>query len=372
MEQDKSNKDNKNKIFNSTNIIYVGSFVCMIFFLYFIYQLINTLNTQTEEIKKSQLNTEQATCLKENNSVNLSTQLTYKDFSLSLFTQTNKFQDCVKETLTNITESNNKYINYAANLNTIRADFLDKWLSFMAMFLTFMGVIFPLILAWLNKSYNDKIAKFEGEAEKTLDEIKTFTEKKEQEFNALKTKLEEDITLNNNWMEWYTDKTIKLQSAISNIENKEIINKALLKDNNTSRQQFANATDNNFSDFESLITDLKNELENEKSQFFSKKTKIKELLARSYGNRGNAYASKGEFDTAIKDYTKAIELNPNYAEAYYNRGNAYYKKGEFDTAIKDYTKAIELFKLEGNKEFEDIAENNKKIAEEKLKNNPNE
>ena len=47
-------------------------------------------------------------------------------------------------------------------------------------------------------------------------------------------------------------------------------------------------------------------------------------------------------DTAIQDYTKAINLNPKLVETYNNRGNAYYRKGELDTAIQDYTKAIEL------------------------------
>ena len=47
-------------------------------------------------------------------------------------------------------------------------------------------------------------------------------------------------------------------------------------------------------------------------------------------------------DQAIKDYTKAIELDPRDTHAYYNRGNTYYKKGQYDQAIKEYTKAIEL------------------------------
>lgn len=50
------------------------------------------------------------------------------------------------------------------------------------------------------------------------------------------------------------------------------------------------------------------------------------------------------YDKAIEDYTKAIELNPNFADAYYNRGLAWVaiKEKEYDKAIKDYTKAIEL------------------------------
>jgi tetratricopeptide (TPR) repeat protein len=59
-------------------------------------------------------------------------------------------------------------------------------------------------------------------------------------------------------------------------------------------------------------------------------------------NAGNAAYNKGDLDTAIADYTKAIELKPDDAEAYYNRGVAYGDKKLDDQAIADYTKAIEL------------------------------
>ena len=32
-----------------------------------------------------------------------------------------------------------------------------------------------------------------------------------------------------------------------------------------------------------------------------------------------AYLKKGDFNNAIADYSKAIEIKPDYAEAYYNR-----------------------------------------------------
>jgi tetratricopeptide (TPR) repeat protein len=64
--------------------------------------------------------------------------------------------------------------------------------------------------------------------------------------------------------------------------------------------------------------------------------------AEAYYNRGLAYQLKKEYDKAIADYTKAIEINPNDAEAYNNRGLAYGSKKEYDKAIADYTKAIEI------------------------------
>ncbi len=61
-----------------------------------------------------------------------------------------------------------------------------------------------------------------------------------------------------------------------------------------------------------------------------------------YNNRGNAWDGKGDYDRAIADYTKAIEIDPKYANAYYSRGIAWGKKGNSDRAIADYTKAIEI------------------------------
>ena len=57
---------------------------------------------------------------------------------------------------------------------------------------------------------------------------------------------------------------------------------------------------------------------------------------------GNAYYVKGEYDAAIKDYSEAIRLKPDYAKAYTNRGIAYGKKGEYDEAINDFSEVIRL------------------------------
>ena len=64
--------------------------------------------------------------------------------------------------------------------------------------------------------------------------------------------------------------------------------------------------------------------------------------ATTHNNHGVAYRDEGEYDRAIEDFTKAIELNPNYAIAYNNRGRVYSDKGEIDRAIEDYNTAIEL------------------------------
>src|SRR5882762_8099024 len=61
-----------------------------------------------------------------------------------------------------------------------------------------------------------------------------------------------------------------------------------------------------------------------------------------YVNRGNARIAKGQYENAIADFAKAIELNPISAPAYYGRGLVRYVTGDREGGIADETKAIEL------------------------------
>ena len=64
--------------------------------------------------------------------------------------------------------------------------------------------------------------------------------------------------------------------------------------------------------------------------------------AKFYIDRGIAYAEKGQFDQAVDDFTKALEIDPKSADTYYYRGIAYVNKGQFHWAIDDFTKALEI------------------------------
>jgi hypothetical protein len=66
------------------------------------------------------------------------------------------------------------------------------------------------------------------------------------------------------------------------------------------------------------------------------------LTAEDYNKHGLSLAGQGKYDSAVKEYTKAIKLAPQNADYYVNRGDAYYDMEEYDLAIADYTKAIEL------------------------------
>jgi len=64
--------------------------------------------------------------------------------------------------------------------------------------------------------------------------------------------------------------------------------------------------------------------------------------ATDYNSRGIAKVGKGDFDGAIADYSRALELDPKFAAAYRRRGIAKQAKSDFDGAIADYNRALEL------------------------------
>ena len=64
--------------------------------------------------------------------------------------------------------------------------------------------------------------------------------------------------------------------------------------------------------------------------------------AETYYNRGLAHSKEGELKLAIKDYSKAIELKPDYADAYYRRSKAWLHLGETEKAKTDMKTASKI------------------------------
>jgi len=64
--------------------------------------------------------------------------------------------------------------------------------------------------------------------------------------------------------------------------------------------------------------------------------------AGAYVKRGDIYYDIAEYDKAIMDYTKAIELMPEVVYGYYARAQAYEKAGQIENALQDLGYALEL------------------------------
>ncbi|NQT10379.1 MAG: tetratricopeptide repeat protein [Desulfobacteraceae bacterium] len=62
----------------------------------------------------------------------------------------------------------------------------------------------------------------------------------------------------------------------------------------------------------------------------------------TYVERGKFYMSKGQYDQAISEFNKAIQINPKYVNAYLYRGHAYAEKGQYDQAISEFNSLLRL------------------------------
>ncbi len=63
---------------------------------------------------------------------------------------------------------------------------------------------------------------------------------------------------------------------------------------------------------------------------------------KSYYESGYAKHNSGDFQSAINDFSKSIELNPDYSDAYNFRGMSKYKSGDKSGACSDWKRAVEL------------------------------
>jgi protein O-mannosyl-transferase len=75
---------------------------------------------------------------------------------------------------------------------------------------------------------------------------------------------------------------------------------------------------------------------------YNRAIEINPLDQRFYYNRGGTKAKLGDLQGAIMDFNSAIEINTKYLDAFINRGNAKGMLGNKQGAIQDFTKAIEI------------------------------
>ena len=77
-------------------------------------------------------------------------------------------------------------------------------------------------------------------------------------------------------------------------------------------------------------------------QDFNKAIELNPNLAQAYYNRGNAYVYLDQYERAIRDFNKVIEL-PDFAGGYNFRGLAYDYLGDFEHEKSNYDKAGEQY-----------------------------
>ena len=64
--------------------------------------------------------------------------------------------------------------------------------------------------------------------------------------------------------------------------------------------------------------------------------------ARAHNDEGVSYYQKAQWENAIPEFDKAIQIDPDYADAYRGRGNAYWRLAQFQNAVDDHTMALQI------------------------------
>ncbi len=104
-------------------------------------------------------------------------------------------------------------------------------------------------------------------------------------------------------------------------------------------------------DYKSLlddgIFDIRNGKFEDAVQKINQSIELKRDWELSYFYRAVAYQTLGEFNDALLDYTKAIQLNPRMTDAYYNRAYINLTRKDIQNpdlqkTVEDLNKALEL------------------------------
>jgi tetratricopeptide (TPR) repeat protein len=75
---------------------------------------------------------------------------------------------------------------------------------------------------------------------------------------------------------------------------------------------------------------------------FTKAIEIDPEFSLAYVSRGAAMMKVQKFEESIRDFDHAIELDPDYPKAYHLRGLARIELGDSEGALKDFGTAIDL------------------------------
>jgi tetratricopeptide (TPR) repeat protein len=131
---------------------------------------------------------------------------------------------------------------------------------------------------------------------------------------------------------WAYDKTGKADKAIADWEAVLRIDPA----HNTAKQNLKNAclargvTRYNKEDYDRAIAD------------FSRAVELDPDDIGAYNNRGSARFAKEDYNGVIEDFTQIIRLDQTNAIVYYNRGCAYSHIGDYDRAVADFEAALKI------------------------------
>ncbi|MBC7811422.1 MAG: tetratricopeptide repeat protein, partial [Burkholderiales bacterium] len=71
----------------------------------------------------------------------------------------------------------------------------------------------------------------------------------------------------------------------------------------------------------------------------------------AFTTRGNLYFGEGEYNLALDDFNRAVEIDVNNVFGYLGRGAVYEMFGEWESALTDYQKYLSLVGEDANEQI---------------------
>ena len=257
-----------------------------------------------------------------------------------------------------------------------RAAYIDRWLSVIAIVLTFFSIV-AVVLGYIGfkrfreieteaKSSTETAKEHAAVAKKLVDEIKEKRDEGERIIQNLNAQTAADhpekakqavLSVRENPRASLVDEAIANAISLQQQGKRDdAIERWRAVAHIAERSDDALAATARFS-VGYLIQD-----ENPEDALadYAEAIRLKPDYAEAYNNRGAVKAALGRHDDAIADYAEAIRLKPDHASPYYNLGIGKAKLGRYDDALADYAEAIRL------KPDHDGAFYNRGVAKDKL------
>lgn len=270
------------------------------------------------------------------NSINKTTEIIS---NIKIENQKNKQVIISEELLKAITQANqNEYESFLRNYYETQNNWLNMWLTILALLLGFLGLIVPLCFLKFYESKKEEFNIVIREVEKKketmtqdLEEVKKYVEKAKES--------EKRVEVNR-----YFISAMREGSKKNYLTALERINKAL---------DLAPKNTNLISTKADILSDLRR---------FQEAIPLYEQVIKErpssgiYNNYADALAEIKDFDKAIEMFSKAISMTgeEDY-RLFCNRGTAFMEKGDTEKALEDFNKALQL--VPANKSPEGILYN---------------
>ena len=233
-----------------------------------------------------------------------------------------------------------------------RSVFIDRWLSVIAIVLTFFGIVVA-VAGYIGyerfQEIKTEAKEYVKDAEHLVEEIKGHRDRAVGYLDSIKTVNAEIVASN-------LDKAKQIAAGVDENPLASPIDKAIAQAILLQAQERIGEAIEKWRAVAHIIEGIDNDQaarawfsvgyllgdSEESISAYNRAISLKPDYVEAYNNRGATKGELGQPEDAITDFDEAIRLKPDFVEAYNNRGKAEGALGQPAEAIVDYDEAIRL------------------------------